>query len=77
MTTGYRPCKQGGISAEGGFDGPIDINRLELTGMLEAVGSTSYMEGVAMITDGENRAQVFASGNVTARVIQIRMPADS
>ncbi|SDG10189.1 phosphoadenosine phosphosulfate reductase [Methanolobus vulcani] len=67
VTTGYRPCKQGGISAEGGFDGPVDINRLELTGMLEAVGNTSYMEGVAMVTEGENRAQVFASGSVTAR----------
>ncbi|WP_319506247.1 phosphoadenosine phosphosulfate reductase family protein [uncultured Methanolobus sp.] len=67
ITSGYRPCKQGGISAEGGFDGPVDLGRLEHTGMLEAVGKASYMEGVAMVSRGEDRAQVFASGSVTAR----------
>ncbi|WMW21654.1 phosphoadenosine phosphosulfate reductase family protein [Methanolobus mangrovi] len=67
ITSGYRPCKQGGISAEGGFDGPVDLERLEHTGMLEAVGKASYMEGVAMVSHGEDRAQVFASGSVTAR----------
>ncbi|MDG6243958.1 MAG: phosphoadenosine phosphosulfate reductase family protein [Methanolobus sp.] len=67
VTSGYRPCRQGGISAEGGFDGPVDLGRLEQTGMLEAVGKTTYMEGVAMLSHGEDRAQIFASGNVTAR----------
>jgi phosphoadenosine phosphosulfate reductase len=67
VTSGYRPCKQGGISAEGGFDGPVDLGRLEHTGMLKAVGKASYMEGVAMLTHGEDRAQIFASGSVTAR----------
>ncbi|WP_340820093.1 phosphoadenosine phosphosulfate reductase family protein [Methanolobus sp. WCC4] len=67
VTSGYRPCKQGGISAEGAFDGPIDLGKLELTGMLEAAGKASYMEGVSMVTKGEDRAQVFASGSVTAR----------
>ncbi len=67
VTSGYRPCKQGGISAEGGFDGPVDLGRLEHTGMLAAVGKASYMEGVAMVTLEEDRAQIFASGSVTAR----------
>ncbi|WP_342303835.1 phosphoadenosine phosphosulfate reductase family protein [Methanolobus sp. ZRKC5] len=67
ITSGYRPCKQGGISAEGGFDGPVDLGRLEHTGMLEAVGKASYMEGVAMVSLEEDRAQIFASGSVTAR----------
>ncbi len=67
VTSGYRPCKQGGISAEGGFDGPVDLGRLEHTGMLEAVGKASYMEGVAMVTLEGDRAQIFASGSVTAR----------
>ena len=67
VTSGYRPCKQGGISADGGFDCPVDLGRLEQTGTLEAVGKATYMEGVAMVISGENRAQIFASGSVTAR----------
>ncbi|WP_406670599.1 phosphoadenosine phosphosulfate reductase family protein [Methanolobus sp. ZRKC4] len=67
VTSGYRPCKQGGISAEGGFDTAIDLEKLEYTGMLEAVGKTAYMEGVAMVSLEEDRAQIFASGSVTAR----------
>ncbi|WP_407355101.1 phosphoadenosine phosphosulfate reductase family protein [Methanolobus sp. WCC5] len=67
VTSGYRPCRQGGISAEGGFDGPVDLGRLEQTGILGTVGKATYMEGVAMVSRGEDRAQIFASGNVTAR----------
>ncbi|QLC48889.1 phosphoadenosine phosphosulfate reductase family protein [Methanolobus zinderi] len=68
VTSGYRPCKQGGISAEGSFDTAIDLEKLENTGMLKAVGKPAYMEGVISLLQGEeNRAQVFASGTVTAR----------
>lgn len=67
VTSGYRPCRQGGISAEGAFDGPVDVDRLEHTAMLEAAGRAAYMEGVAMVSKDESRAQVFASGSVTAR----------
>ncbi|HJH32118.1 MAG TPA: phosphoadenosine phosphosulfate reductase [Methanosarcinaceae archaeon] len=67
MTSGYRPCKAGGMSAEGGFGTAIDLARLEDTQMLRAAGDVSYMEGVASVLHDEDRAQVFASGNVTAR----------
>ncbi|MDW7731589.1 MAG: phosphoadenosine phosphosulfate reductase family protein [Methanolobus sp.] len=67
VTSGYRPCKQGGISAEGGFDAAIDLEKLENTGMLEAAGKAAYMEGVVSLLQGEDRVQVFASGTVTAR----------
>ncbi len=67
VTSGYRPCKQGGVSAEGNFNTAIDLEKLEDTSMLEAVGRTSYMEGVVSLLHGEDRAQVFASGTVTAR----------
>lgn len=67
ITSGYRPCKAGGMSAEGGFGAAIDLARIEDTQMLRAAGDVSYMEGVASVLHGEDRAQVFASGNVTAR----------
>ncbi|MGP8322741.1 MAG: phosphoadenosine phosphosulfate reductase domain-containing protein, partial [Methanosarcinaceae archaeon] len=67
ITSGYRPCKADGMSAEGGFGTAIDLARIEDTQMLRAAGDVSYMEGVASVLHGEDRAQVFASGNVTAR----------
>ncbi|TGC08968.1 phosphoadenosine phosphosulfate reductase domain-containing protein [Methanolobus halotolerans] len=67
VTSGYRPCKQGGISAEGAFDAAIDLEKLEDVGMLNAVGKAAYMEGVVSLLRGEDRVQVFASGTVTAR----------
>lgn len=67
VTSGYRPCKQGGVSAEGSFNTAVDLERLESTSMLEAVGSAAYMEGVVSLLHGEDRVQVFASGTVTAR----------
>ena len=67
LTTGYSPCRAGGMSAEGSFGTAIDLERLEDTRMLCAVGEVSYMEGVASVLKNEDRAQVFASGTVTAR----------
>jgi len=67
MTSGYSPCRAGGMSAEGSFGTAIDLARLEDIGMLRAVGTVSYMDGAASVLQGEDRAQVFASGTVTAR----------
>lgn len=67
VTSGYRPCKQGGVSAEGSFGTAIDLEIIETSGMLEAVGGVAFMEGVASISQGEDSAQVFAAGTVTAR----------
>jgi phosphoadenosine phosphosulfate reductase len=67
VTSGYRPCKQGGISAEGAFDSAIDLEKLEHTSMLEAVSKVMYMEGVASMHQDEDRVQIFASGAVTTR----------
>lgn len=75
VTSGYRPCKQGGMSAEGSFGTAIDLGAIEVSGMLEAVGKVSFMEGVVSISQGEDSAQIFASGTVTARSdteIQVR-----
>ncbi|MBN1134322.1 MAG: phosphoadenosine phosphosulfate reductase family protein [Methanosarcinaceae archaeon] len=67
LTTGYSPCKAGGMSAEGCFGTAIDLDCLESTGMLRAVGKVSYIDGVVSVLKDEDRAQVFASGTVTAR----------
>jgi phosphoadenosine phosphosulfate reductase len=67
VTSGYRPCKQGGVSAEGSFGTAIDLEKIEASGMLEAVGRVAFMEGVVSIFQGEDSAQIFAAGTVTAR----------
>lgn len=67
MISGYRPCKQGGVSAEGSFDITLDLEKIKSSGMLEAVGRVAFMEGVASVFQGDNSAQIFAGGTVTAR----------
>ena len=61
------PCKTGDMLAKGGFGTAIDLARLEDAQMLRAAGDVSYMVGVISVLNGEERAQVFVSGNVTAR----------
>ena len=67
VATGYRPCKAGGISADGSFGQAIDLETLEESGMLSPIGKVSFIEGAASVAFGESRAQVFASGNVNGR----------
>lgn len=67
VATGYRPCKAGGMSADGSFGQAIDIETLKESGMLSPIGKVSFIEGAASVTFRESRAQVFASGNVNGR----------
>lgn len=67
VTTGYRPCKAGGMSADGSFGQAIDIETLKESGMLSPIGKASFIEGAASVIFRESRAQVFASGNVNGR----------
>jgi phosphoadenosine phosphosulfate reductase len=67
VVTGYRPCKAGGISADGSFGQVVDIETLEESGLLSPIGKVSFIEGAASVVFGEARAQVFASGNVSGR----------
>ncbi|HPS90162.1 MAG TPA: phosphoadenosine phosphosulfate reductase family protein, partial [Methanosarcina vacuolata] len=67
VATGYRPCKAGGISADGSFGQAIDIETLKENGMLSPIGKASFIEGAASVVFKESRAQVFASGNVNGR----------
>ena len=67
VATGYRPCKAGGMSADGSFGQAIDMETLKECGMLSPIGKVSFIEGAASVTFRESRAQVFASGNVNGR----------
>lgn len=67
VVTGYRPCKAGGITADGSFGQAIDMEILEKSGMLSPIGKVSFIEGAASVSFGESRTQVFASGNVNGR----------
>jgi phosphoadenosine phosphosulfate reductase len=67
VATGYRPCTVGGITADGSFGQAIDMETLEKSGTLSAIGKVSFIEGAASVSFGESRAQIFASGNVNGR----------
>lgn len=62
---GYRPCKDGSATAEGNFDLPLDLERIEP--YMRAVGDVKSIEGALFIgRDGES-LQVYATGTVVAR----------
>ena len=67
VVSGYRPCKAGGISADGSFGGALNLERIEQSGMMRVLGDVHSMDGVIMASRGEGSVQVFASGTVTAR----------
>ncbi|UGV40540.1 phosphoadenosine phosphosulfate reductase family protein [Methanococcoides orientis] len=67
VTSGYRPCREGGMSAEGSFGIALDMELIESTGQLRAAGKPAYIEGVASVQHEDDRAQIFASGTITAR----------
>ncbi len=67
MVSGYRPCKAGGVSAEGSFGVPLNLEVIEDSGMLRVLGEVHSMDGVVTSGRGEDNVQVFASGTMTAR----------
>ncbi len=67
ITAGYRPCKAGGMTAEGSFGIPLNLSLIEETGLLKIIGDTSSIEGVILAQCGENNVHIYASGAVVAR----------
>jgi phosphoadenosine phosphosulfate reductase len=67
MVSGYRPCKAGGISAEGSFNAPLNLDDIEKSGMMMVLGDVHSMAGVIMATRGEDSVQLFASGTLITR----------
>ncbi|MDF1558514.1 MAG: phosphoadenosine phosphosulfate reductase family protein, partial [ANME-2 cluster archaeon] len=67
MVSGYRPCKAGGISAEGSFGIPLNLEVIEDSCMMRVLGEVHSMDGVITSSHDEDTVQVFASGTMTAR----------
>lgn len=67
MTVGYRPCKAGGMTAEGSFGAPLNLPLIEETGLLGIIGDTNSIDGVILAQRGEDNVHVYASGTVVAR----------
>ncbi len=72
LASGYRPCKDGSMSAEGSFDSPLDMERLEM--MLRPLGEVKSMDGVIYVPMGRGHTglesasiQVYATGTVVVR----------
>ena len=67
MTIGYRPCRAGGMTAEGSFGTPLNLQQIEVSGLLTIIGETNSIDGVIIAQTGENNVHVYASGTVVAR----------
>ncbi len=67
MTVGYRPCKAGGITAEGSFGTSLNLPEVSETGLLRVIGITNSIDGVILTQRGEENVHVYASGTVVAR----------
>lgn len=67
LTAGYRPCKAGGITAEGSFGTPLNLSLIEESGFMTLIGETNSIDGVILASQNENNVHVYASGTVVAR----------
>lgn len=67
ITAGYRPCKTGGVTAEGSFGAPLALSLIEDTGLMGVIGSTNSIDGVILAQRGEETVHVYASGTVVVR----------
>jgi phosphoadenosine phosphosulfate reductase len=67
MTAGYRPCKAGGVTAEGSFGATLALSLIEDTGLMGVIGSTNSIDGVILAQRGDETVHVYASGTVVAR----------
>ncbi len=67
MTMGYRPCRAGGITAEGSFGTPLDLSHISETGLLMVIGDTNSTDGVILAQRRDETVHVYASGTVVAR----------
>lgn len=67
ITAGYRPCRAGGITAEGSFGTPLNLSLIEETGFLNMIGKTNSTDGVILASQDDRNVHVYASGTVVAR----------
>lgn len=67
MTSGYRPCKTGGVTAEGSLGSPLNLSLIEETGFMNLLGNVSSTDGVIIAQIDDKTVHVYASGTVVAR----------
>ncbi len=67
MTAGYRPCKAGGMTAEGSFGTPLNLSLILETSLMRIIGDTNSTDGVVLAWRGDETVHVYASGTVVAR----------
>jgi len=65
MVSGYRPCKDGSATAEGSFNTPLDLAKVEP--YLRPIGGVKGVEGMLFISKYGGSLQVYATGTVVAR----------
>lgn len=65
MVAGYRPCKDGSATAEGNFNTPLDLERVEP--YMRPIGNVKGVDGMLFISRGGDSVQVYATGTVVAR----------
>ncbi len=66
MVSGYSPCAaDGGISAEGGFGIPLNLERVG--SMLKAIGVPRKAEGVVYLSLNNSTLTIYANGTITVR----------
>ncbi len=73
-TSGYMPCKAGGITAEGSFGTPLNLPMIEESGMMRVIGSVHAIDGVILVqrdlqgvSKTEENVQLYASGTLVVR----------
>ncbi|MCE8423036.1 MAG: phosphoadenosine phosphosulfate reductase family protein [Candidatus Methanoperedens sp.] len=69
LTSGYRPCKTGGVTAEGSFGAPLNLPLIEETGFMRMIGSVSSTDGVILAQNEDDTVHVYASGTLVARAL--------
>jgi len=67
MVFGYRPCKIGGISAEGSFGVTLNLDKIQKSNFLKAIGKVYSMDGVLFVSQDSGSVQVYGSGNIVTR----------
>jgi len=65
MVAGYRPCKDGSATAEGNFNRPLDLERIEP--YMRPLGEVKSIEGALFVSKNGGSVQVYATGTVAAR----------
>lgn len=65
MVAGYRPCKDGSATAEGNFNVPLDLERIEP--YMRPMGDVKGADGMLFVTRDGGSLQVYATGTVVAR----------